>query len=231
MPSVSRASSKAAKPRSSRARGGAGASGAASSERARRRDAEVLAAATKVFYDKSYADSSVQDVADELGILKGSLYHYIKTKEDLLSWLVQDVHDDVEGILAEVQAVEGLDPLDRLELYIRKQIVYNAKSIPRITVYHHDADQLSAVPRKELRARQKHSEQFVIDLISEAQARGEVSPSADAKLLSNCVFATMIWMYRWFKPGGRVSIDELTEVCVGYAMAGVRGYQGAGPKA
>ena len=153
-------------------------------DRARRRDAEVLAAATKVFYEKSYADSSVQDVADELGILKGSLYHYIKTKEDLLDWLVQDVHDDVEEIVAEVQAVPDLDPLDRLALYVRKQVLYNARSLPRITVYHHDADQLSPDRRHALRLRQRASEQVVTDLITEAQARGEVPASGDPKVLA-----------------------------------------------
>ncbi len=48
----------------------------------KRRDQEVIDAAAKVFYERGFADASVQDVADELGILKGSLYHYIETKED-----------------------------------------------------------------------------------------------------------------------------------------------------
>jgi TetR/AcrR family transcriptional regulator, cholesterol catabolism regulator len=46
----------------------------------KRRDQEVIDAAAKVFYERGFADASVQDVADELGILKGSLYHYIETK-------------------------------------------------------------------------------------------------------------------------------------------------------
>jgi AcrR family transcriptional regulator len=206
------------KPRNSIRTRGAAASG----DRSRRRDAEVLAAATKVFYEKSYADASVQDVADELGILKGSLYHYIKTKEDLLDWLVQDVHDEVEEIVKEVQATEGLDPLESLELYIRKQVEYNARSLPRITVYHHDSDQLSPGPRKALRERQRSNEQVVIGWITEAQARGEVPKDADPRLLANCVFAVLIWVYRWYKPGGRAKVGELADVCANFALAGVR---------
>src|SRR3954454_2602664 len=92
---------------------------------ARKRDEEVMDAAARVFARRGYADASVQDVADELGILKGSLYHYIKMKEDLLFWLLEAVHRDVEEILEEVEAAQGLAPLDRLGLFRRQEGPYN----------------------------------------------------------------------------------------------------------
>jgi hypothetical protein len=52
---------------------------------------EIFEAAVKVFYERSYAGATVQDVADEVGILKGSLHHYIATKEDLLFWHPADL--------------------------------------------------------------------------------------------------------------------------------------------
>ena len=109
----------------------------------KRRDREVLDAAAKVFYERGYAAASVQHVAEELGILKGSLYHYIKTKEDLLFRLLQETHDDVDRILAEVEAVEGLSPLERLHLYVQRQVEYNIDALERVSVYYHDVDQLS----------------------------------------------------------------------------------------
>jgi iron-sulfur cluster repair protein YtfE (RIC family) len=45
---------------------------------------EIIAAAAKVFRTKGYHAATVQDIADEVGILKGSLYHHVKSKEDLL---------------------------------------------------------------------------------------------------------------------------------------------------
>ena len=50
----------------------------------RNRSQDVLEAAVRVFHKKGYASSSIQDIADEVGVLKGSLYHYIDSKEDLL---------------------------------------------------------------------------------------------------------------------------------------------------
>src|SRR5690242_13433489 len=57
-----------------------GGSSASQRRKTKKRDREVLDTAARVFYERGYSDASVQDVADELGILKGSLYHYIKTK-------------------------------------------------------------------------------------------------------------------------------------------------------
>src|SRR3954468_13338665 len=82
----------------------------------KRRDEEVLDAAARVFARRGYSDASVQDVADELGILKGSLYHYIRAKEDLLFWLLEAVHGDVQAILDEVAAEDGLGSLERIAL-------------------------------------------------------------------------------------------------------------------
>src|SRR3954462_14482671 len=111
----------------------------------RRRDDEVLAAAARVFYEHGYADASVQDVAEELGILKGSLYHYISTKEDLLFRLLSETHGDVSRILDEV----------------------------RDTVL-------------------------------------------DAQMLARCVFATIIWTYKWYRPGCD-GIGHVAESCADFA--------------
>jgi AcrR family transcriptional regulator len=197
--------------------------------RAKRRDADVLAAATKVFHRQSYADSSVQDVADELGILKGSLYYYIKTKEDLLVWLLDDVHDDVEQILDGVLARDDLGSLQKLELYVREQVLYNARNLPRISVYHHDADQLSDAPRASLRTRRRRQEQAVLDMIKDGQERGEITSDLDARVLANCVFGVVIWVYRWYRPNGRVKQEDLADACARFAVAGLTGSGDVGP--
>ena len=72
-----------------------------------RRDQEVLSAAARVFHARGYADASVQHVADELGILKGSLYHYISSKEELLYRLLDETHEEVSRILDEVAASDS----------------------------------------------------------------------------------------------------------------------------
>ena len=189
--------------------------------RRKRRNREVVDAAAKVFLARGYADASVQDVADELGILKGSLYYYISTKEDLLFWLLEEVHVDVQRILEEVEALDGLDPLARLHEYVRRQVEYNASNLAKISVYYHDIEQLGDERREDIKGRRKAHERFVTTMIKDAQARKEVDPGADPRVLANCVFAVIIWIYRWYRPGGRVKRDELASLLADFAVGGL----------
>jgi AcrR family transcriptional regulator len=189
----------------------------------RRRDDEVVEAAAKVFHERGYADASVQDVADELNILKGSLYHYIDTKEDLLYRVLNSLHAEVEQILEEVAAVEDLDPLERLALYVRRQVQFNAENLPRVSVYYNDVERLSEERRKAIYSRRKVHERYVASLIEDAQQRGEADDSLDPRILSNCIFGTVIWTYKWYHPGGKVSREQLASVCSAFVLEGVIG--------
>jgi AcrR family transcriptional regulator len=189
----------------------------------KKRDEEVLNAAAKVFSERGYSDASVQDVADELGILKGSLYHYIRTKEDLLFWLLEEVHRDVEEILDEIAEIEDLNPLERLDLYVRRQVMYNLENLERISIYYQDLDRLSEPRRKHILDRRAEHDRFITSLISDAQKQGLANPDLDARLLSNCLFATIIWTYRWYKPRGRASREAVAELCANFARAGIGG--------
>jgi TetR/AcrR family transcriptional regulator, cholesterol catabolism regulator len=188
----------------------------------KRRDKEVLDAAAKVFHERGYADASVQDVADELGILKGSLYHYIDTKEDLLFRLLDETHDDVSRILEEVRGLPDLDALDRLRLYVQRQVWYNLDNIERVAVYYRDLERLGPERRRDIVSRRKAHEAFVADLIAAAQRQGAANPALDVQVLSRCIFATIIWTYTWFH-AGRDARDHVARACADFAIRGVTG--------
>ncbi|HEY4279620.1 MAG TPA: TetR/AcrR family transcriptional regulator [Conexibacter sp.] len=194
----------------------------ATARNTRKREQEVFDTAAEIFYKHSYADATVQDVADALGILKGSLYYYIKTKEDLLFRLLEQVHDEVDEILrATAEESVELEPLERLELYVRRQTEYNLKNLVKITVYYHDLDRLSAERRRAILRRRKAHEDFVGGLIRAAQASGAVDPGLDAGLLRNCVFSTIIWTFSWYQPRGRFKASEIADLCARFALGGV----------
>jgi AcrR family transcriptional regulator len=189
----------------------------------RKRDDEVVAAAAKVFYERGYSAATVQDIADELGILKGSLYHYIKTKEDLLFRLFEQVHKEVEAILEEVLAVEGLDPLQRIELYVHRQVVHNLNDLQRISIYYHELERLTEERRRSVIAWRRRHDRFLRDLNKAAHEQGLADASVDAGLLANCVFATVIWPYRWFRPGHGETPESIADTCTAFVSRGVAG--------
>jgi TetR/AcrR family transcriptional regulator, cholesterol catabolism regulator len=189
----------------------------------RRRDDELLEAAARVFAERGYSDASVQDVADELGILKGSLYHYIKTKEDLLFWLLEGVHNDVERIREEVAAIEGLDPLERIAEWVRRQLLYNMDNLDRISIYYHDMERLSPARLEILTQKRKADSRFVTNLIRDAQAQGLADPGLDARIVNNFLFGTMNWIYRWYNPKGQISRSKIADTCAEYVTSGLIG--------
>jgi AcrR family transcriptional regulator len=188
-----------------------------------RRDVELLNAAAKVFSERGYAKASVQDIADELGILKGSLYHYIRVKEDLLFWLLEGVHRDVHEILIEIMEIEDMDPLERLALYVRRQVLYLLENIERVSIYYHDLEALSEDRRSDILKQRHAHEQFVSRLIEEAQEEGLAASSLEGRVLTNCLFGTIIWTYRWYKPQGLDIREQIADTIADFAIFGVVG--------
>ena len=192
-------------------------------QRHRRRDREVVEAAERVFYERGYSGASVQDVADELGILKGSLYHYIDTKEDLLFRLLEEVHEDVQVIISEVAARDDLDAIGRIALYDRRTDEYNVQHLPRISIYYHDVQRLTEARRAAIFSRRKEHESFLTELITEAQRAGQADPAIDAGIVTNCIFGTAIWVYRWYRPDGKSAPVDLPDLCARFVLSGVVG--------
>lgn len=189
----------------------------------RNRSQDVLEAAVRVFHKKGYASSSIQDIADEVGVLKGSLYHYIDSKEDLLFRLLEGIHDDGESILVEVESTAGLGPLERVELYVRRHIEFNIRHLTRVAVYHNDYERLSPTRRERVIARRRQHERFLTRLIRAAQAAGEADPTLDAAIVGSFIHGAVIWPYRWFRADGKFDPEELVEACTEFVIHGVVG--------
>jgi AcrR family transcriptional regulator len=179
----------------------------------------VIDTATAVFARRGYASATIQDIADELGILKGSIYYYIDTKEDLLFELFEQIHAEVDVLLEEVQAAPASDPLARLALYVRTQTTYNLTNLLKISVYYNDLEQLEPERRTLIGKRRAVHEAFVAGLIKQAQRDGLIDPDRDPKILANQVFAIIIGPYRWYKPRGRVTVDEVAAASVQFVTA------------
>ncbi len=198
----------------------------------RKRSDEVAAAALRVFHRQGYASSSVGDIAQELGILKGSLYYYINSKEDLLFAICDQVHRDVSRILEEALASEQKSPLDRFAAYVRAQTIYNAENVELITVYYRDLERLSEQRLNDIRKRQRAHVSMLADLIAEGQKQGEIYADVAPGIAVRTVLSTIIWIYTWYRPKGKAKPEEIADFTVRYALHGLSAAVGSvGPGA
>jgi AcrR family transcriptional regulator len=186
------------------------------------RDAELLETAAAMFEERGYAHTAISDIAAALGIAKGSVYHYISSKDDLLYKICKAVHVDGDEV---VRLVESLDasPLDRLAVYIREMTASNARNVTKIAVYYGELSHLAGERRADLDRERAKQVRLVRGLIDAAKAAGLVDGSVPTQIAADNVLAQVAWPYMWYRPGKRLSPSALGEAVARLAIDGLAG--------
>jgi len=184
------------------------------------RELEILDAAASVFHEKGYSASSIQDVADAVGILKGSLYYYIDSKEDLLFGILLDTHHESMRRLAQWQKIKG-DALVRLRAFIEGHVTANIANRIKIGVFLHDFRSLSPERRAVIVADRDVYDGWVRELIRDGQQEGVVHEDIDPKLAAMALLGMMNWTYQWYDPDGSVTPHGLARSFADLALAGL----------
>jgi AcrR family transcriptional regulator len=186
-----------------------------------KRDREIIDAAARMFREHGYADTSVEDVANAVGILKGSLYYYIDSKEDLLFRVLEDVHEQAKHILDDVGAMDA-PPLDRLAAYLRGHVEFNLRNLEKVAVYYHDFTLLAPERRAVILEQRKQYERFVVGLIDEARQAGDVASDLDPRIAAYSALGMVNWVYTWYRPVGEAAPEELANLIAEIIVGGLR---------
>lgn len=181
-------------------------------ERKKKEDrwAELLEVAAKVFAEKGYDGTTLQDIADRTGILKGSIYYYISTKADLLAHLLREAHNNgIRNISPIANGSE--DPLERLKAMIEVHARYVCTDRARTAVYLHERKRLTDEQRREYLGDEHAYRKLFEKVIREAQGQGSIRPGVDPKLLAICLLGSLNSVYQWYRPNGEFSISKISD--------------------
>lgn len=173
-----------------------------------RRRAEILAAAAEVFYEKGYDGSTTQDIADRVGILKGSLYYYVDSKEDLLFDIIAQTHEQALLAIEPARELEG-DALSKLAEFVVRQVDYFAANHVFATVFFREYRALSAERREPIESQGNLYRQFVGELIRQGQQEGTVVATIDTSMVSIALVEMLNSIHRWYQPDGRLPAEEI----------------------
>lgn len=176
-----------------------------------RRDA-IVAAAAHLFADKGFRATTVRDIAEEAGVLSGSLYAHIETKEDLYLQIVRGAADDFSSAVGP-WARAGLDPTDKLAAMIRAHLGVMNASKAWARVYLDDDSQLPDETRMAARKLRREYERWWDQVLREGMERGTFRVP-DETLARLFILSALNGMSRWFRPEGRLSADEIAETYV-----------------
>jgi len=194
----------------------------------RNREGDVTRAAVEVFFEKGYAASSVQDVADVVGVLKGSLYYYIASKEDLLFRIVDSVHEQSSAILDEALALD-IPAIERLHLYISRHVKWYLDNVEEVTVFFRDWRYLTGERLKIVEKRRRGYERVIRQLIVAAQNEGGIDAGVDPRYASFFILSAVNHAPEWYDGSGTGS-DSATRIAAAYADMTVGTLVGTRPR-
>lgn len=177
----------------------------------RNRDLEVLEAAIKIMAEKGYSAMSVQEVADAVGVLKGSLYHYFSSKEDLLFRVIEDSYSRATATAEDVASL-GLEPLEELFEYLRRQALWYFTQQDRAKIYFTEARQLKGERLVQMMQRGREYEKRLLNLIVAAKEAGSIKSNTDPRILCLYVEGSLENLRNWSGSAFRNrSFEELAD--------------------
>jgi AcrR family transcriptional regulator len=181
---------------------------------------ELTRQAARLFAEKGYHGTSIGDLAEAMGVQKGSLYAHIDSKADLL-WEVAR-----EGAAAFHAALDGiaddLRPTDKIRLALRAHLRVVVEQLDVATVFVREWRYLEGERREEFVAERRRYEERVRALFREGRELGGLRTDLDDATATLLALSAANWAYTWLRPGA--DTDELADRFFAFLLDGMRGY-------
>lgn len=189
--------------------------------KANARHAEIVATAAELFLEKGYEGTSVQDIADRVGLLKGSLFYYISSKEDLLYAVLADIFT---GAHSDIERISNLDaePLTKIRRVAEAHVRNVLDNRDRTTIFFRDFRSLSEERRSQIAAEREFYAKAFTELLVAAQADGAICPDIDVKLTSGSLLGMLNMVHEWYPPSDAKRTGKLAEEVADLVVASIR---------
>ena len=181
----------------------------------------ILAIAAEIFARKGFATTTVREIADEAGILSGSLYHHFDSKETMVDEVLSGfLHDMVQGYEHIVESVD--DPLEALEELVRFAFRALLPHRAALKVAQNESHRLQQFDRfAYLGAGYARVEELWTSVLRRGIESGVFRDDLDTKLVY-LFMRDAIWVtVRWYQPDGRYTLDEMANSYLVFALEGL----------
>lgn len=183
---------------------------------------EILSAAAHVFRLSGYHGATMQDIGNEVGLRQNSLYHYFPSKRELLLTLLNVGLERLTQVVSDA-ACPDLPPDARLSAAIAAYLCCVAQYPDVALVTITEARALLDEP-EDLRAYIAHRdelERLFAAIIREGIEQGLFRP-VDISLTVKMLFSVHNWFVVWYRPDGRLSAPEISQIMAEFFLAGLR---------
>jgi AcrR family transcriptional regulator len=185
------------------------------------REDQVRAAALRLFREKGYHATSMRDIASAVGINKGSLYSYIRSKEDLLIPVFEQAMGVLLAEIEQISADQSLPPTDRLKRAVHAHVTAVATNLDVLTVYLSEWRQLATESLATNRMQRERYAALFHEILTDGVQTGEFRPM-DTRIVMLGVIGMCNYLFRWYRPEGRLTPDQVADELIDMVMQGVR---------
>jgi AcrR family transcriptional regulator len=170
---------------------------------------EILRTAARLFQQRGYDATSMNDVAAALKLSKGGLYHHFQSKDEILFEIMNHAMDITEErVLGPVRGIAKAE--DRLRALIRLHIeVVLSPRDREITVMLHENHPLPPALRRRINGRKKEYIHFLENLIAEIQGSRRAAPRVSPRAAAFALLGMINWIYQWYKPEGELQVQNI----------------------
>ncbi len=170
----------------------------------------ILRNAARIFAEKNYHSTSMRDISRATNISLAGLYHYCKSKEELL-FLIQDncfgrVLERLEERLRDVE-----DPLTKLRIFIENHLSFFAANMAEMKVLSHEADSLAGDLHTHVSTKKDKYTKLARRILKEIQHGQSGKSQVDLTAATYALFGMMNWIYNWYDPQGKLKVSELVD--------------------
>ncbi|MCW2667495.1 MAG: TetR/AcrR family transcriptional regulator [Frankiales bacterium] len=182
----------------------------------------IVAAAAELFHRQGFERTSTQEIADAVGLLKGSLYHHVRSKGDVLFAIMQEVHDDLQANADRAAAAEG-SPVEQVVSFIEGHLDVVLGNLTWGRVYSQELGALDVDRRERIIRERGDYERALRSLVATAQSAGQLRTDVDARLLTLWILTSLNSLYRWYQADGPMTPLQIKSSYCSMVMSGALG--------
>jgi TetR/AcrR family transcriptional regulator, cholesterol catabolism regulator len=180
----------------------------------------VVDSALQLFEKQGFHATSVQEISDNAGVSKGAFYHHFDKKEDVLRVIHDEFQDaqlqDIERILAAFET-----PTEQLFQIIQVSLVSTSRYRSHVTVFFQERRFLTGKDFTAVKRKRDKTERLLASIVNKGIESGEFKADLDAQIFTFSLIGMIAWTNQWFRPGGRLTAEEVGAEVGAIVMSGI----------
>jgi AcrR family transcriptional regulator len=185
---------------------------------------QIYYVAARIFCEKGYDATSMSDIADAVGITKAGIYHYVKSKQDMLFAIMNFGMDRLESrVIKPARAVADAEQRLRTIIHNHALLIMEGSAMAGynpVTVLNDEMAGLTPAHHRKVSQRKRAYFDLLRDTLRQLKDEGKLK-DVDVTVAAFSLFGMLLWLSRWYHPDGKLSAEQVANEIEGIALGGM----------